>query len=378
MPLTITEHRQLSSVRDLAPQWQALHDASGDTNPFSGPDWALTWLEHFTGDARAQPLVLEVRDDDRLVGVAPLYRRAALRGLATVVLTAGTGGTWIGPYELPSILALPERGRDVARAVVGHLCAEPGAWDCSRLVLGSAAPWLEPEWLPDWTFTLLQRKTKAAAVLPLGAGVDVYTGRRNLKESLRRARNRLTREFGADGWSVERVTDPAEVPAAFDRLIALHGERAQLREGRPVHADTYADPAVRAFLRDVIARMAARGSVSVYELSIKGEVGASQLVLHTSCAGYSSTSGVSERAWPYSAVTYLLSVAVKDAQEAGHRQLNLSTGPNQAKLRWTEQVQTTTEFAIVGPRRRSQLLSLGWETLHVAAAFREARNAHRV
>jgi len=378
MPLQITEHRRLSSVHDLAPAWQALHDASGETNPFSGPDWAITWLEHFTGGSRTQPLVLEVRDDDRLVGIAPLFRRTALRGLVSLVQTAGTGAPWIAPYELPSILALPERGRDVARAVVAHLCAQPGAWDFTRLVLGSAAPWLEPEWLPDWTFTVLQRRTKAAAVLPLDGGVDVYAGRRNLKESLRRARNRLTRDFGADGWSVERVTGAGEVPAAFDRLIALHGERAELREGRPVHPNTYADPAVRAFVRDVVAKMAARGCVSVYELSIKGEVGAAQLVLHTSCAGYSSTSGVSERAWPYSAVTYLLAQAVKDAQEAGHRQMNLSTGPNQAKLRWTEQVRTTTEFVIVGPRRRSQLLTLGWDTLNVAVTFREARNAHRV
>ncbi|NIZ90900.1 GNAT family N-acetyltransferase [Kineococcus rubinsiae] len=378
MDLQITEHRHLSSVQALVADWQALHDASGDPNPFSGPDWAVTWLEHFTDDPRSEPFVLEVRDGARLVGVAPLYRRSELRGLATIVQSIGAGGAWIGPYELPSLLAAPECGRDVARAVVGHLCAEEGAWDCSRLVLGTAAPWLEPEWLPDHSFTLLQRRTKAAAVLHLGGEVDVYTGRRNLKESLRRARNRLTREFGADGWSVRRVTGAADVPAAYDRLAALHSERAGLRDGRPVHADIFADPRVREYLRDVVRRTGERGRASVYELLIGDEVSASQLVLHTSSAGYSSTSGVSERAWPYSAVTYLLSLAVKDAQEAGHRQINLSTGPNQAKLRWTEQVETTTEFSIVAPRRRSQALHVGLETARVLASYREARNAHRV
>ena len=377
MDLQIVEHRQVAPVQGLVTQWQALHDASGETNPFTGPDWAVTWLEHFA-DPGHRPLVLEVRDGDRLVGVAPLYRRAVLGGRATVVQPIGTGSTWIGPYEQPSILSAPGLGRDVARAVVAHLCADPGGWDCSHLVLGPSAPWFEPEWLPDWSFTLLQRRTRAAAVLSLDGVDNVYAGRRNLKESLRRARNRLTRDFGADGWSVRRVTGAAQVPAAFDRLVALHGERAQLRDGRPVHADIFDDPRVRTYLRAVVERLAVRGGASVYELLVGDEVVASQLELHTSSATYNSVSGVAEQAWPYSAVTYLLSLAVKDAQDAGHREVNLSTGPNQAKLRWTDQVRTTTEFTVVGPRRRSRLLTLGLQAHGVVAGYQEARRAHRV
>jgi CelD/BcsL family acetyltransferase involved in cellulose biosynthesis len=377
MDLHTTEHRQLTPVLGLVEEWQALHEASGDTNPFSGPDWAVTWLEHFAGEQH-QPFVVEVRDGDRLVGVAPLYRRTALRGRATILQPIGTGNPWIGPYEVPSILAAPGCGRDVARAVVGRLCEEPEAWDWSQLVLGSAAPWLEPEWLPDWSFTLVERRVRAAVVLDLSAGTDVYSGRRNLKESFRRARNRLTRDFGADGWSVRRVNEAAEVTAAFDRLVGLHGERAELGQGRPVHADVFADPRVRAYLRAVVERMGRRGCASFYELLIGGDVVASQLVLHTSSASYSSVSGVSERAWPYSAVTYLQSLAVKDAQDAGQRQMNLSIGPNQAKLRWTDQIRSTIEFGIVGPRQRSRLLYLGQEAAGVVLSYREARRAHRV
>ncbi|WP_380171101.1 GNAT family N-acetyltransferase [Kineococcus sp. DHX-1] len=378
MDLHVTEHRQLTAVQKLAHDWQALHDAAGEANPFTGPDWALTWLDHFAGDPRHEPLVLEVRDGDRLVGIAPLYRRSVLRGLATLVQPIGTGSLWIGPYEQPALLTDPTCARDVARAVVGHLCADPTGWDVAQFALGENVPWFEPEWLPDWSYTLLQRRTRPSAVLRLEGVDNVYAGRRNLKESLRRARNRLTREVGADGWSVRRVTDPALLPAAFDRLVALHGERSQLRDGRPVHADIYADPRVLAYLRDVVTRAGEHGGASVYELLVGETVEASQLVLHTRSASYSSTSGVSERAWPYSAVTYLLSLAVKDAQEAGHRVLNLSTGPNQAKLRWTDEVRTSTEFAVVGRRRRSKALTLALDAHAVLAGFAEARRAHRV
>ena len=378
MDLQTTAHRQLTPVLDLVEEWQALHESSGDTNPFSHPDWAFTWLEHFARDGHAEPFVVEVRDGGRLVGVAPLQRRSALAGRATVLQPIGTGDRWIGPYELPAMLAAPTHGREVARALVGLLGDEQQAWDWSTLLLGSAAPWLEPEWLPDWSFSLLTRRVLATAVLDLTTGTDVYAGRRNLKESFRRARNRLTRDFGTDGWSVRRTTDPAEVDAAVDRLIALHGARAGLASGRPVHSDVFADPRVRAYLRDVLVRTGARGRASFYELLIGTDVVASQLVLHTSTASYSSVSGVAERAWPYSAITYLQSLAVKDAQDAGHREVNLSLGPNQAKLRWTDQVRSTPEFSVVGPRKRSRVLFLGAGTLSVAASYREARRAHRV
>ena len=378
MDLHTTTHRESSGVHGLVEEWQALHDASGDTNPFSGPDWAATWLDHFSGDGRHEPFVLEVRDGDRLVGVAPLYRRTALRGQASIIQPIGTGDPWIGPFELPSILAAPGTGQQVARAVVGQLGEAAGSWDWSTLVLGPAAAWLAPEWLPDWSFTLVERRVRAAVVLDLSPDTDVYAGRRNLKESFRRARNRLTRDFGADGWSVRRVTTADEVPAAFDRLAGLHGERSELREGRPVHADVLADPRVRSFLASVVARLAVRGAVSVYELLIGDDVVASQLVLHTTSASYSSVSGAATQAWPYSAVTYLQSLAVKDAQDAGHTRMNLSIGPNQAKMRWTGQVESHVEFGIVGPRRRSRLLYLGLDAYGVLASYREARRAHRV
>ncbi len=55
MDLHVTEHRQLTAVQKLAHDWQALHDAAGEANPFTGPDWALTWLDHFAGDPATNP-----------------------------------------------------------------------------------------------------------------------------------------------------------------------------------------------------------------------------------------------------------------------------------------------------------------------------------
>ncbi len=378
MALTATQLRSVSAVRSIADEWQRLHESSGDVNPFSGPDWALTWLEHFAALGDRETLVVVVRDGADLVGVAPFTRQRPFLKAASVILPVGSGTPWIGPFELPAFCVSPGRGRDVARAVVDSLGSVTGEWDWANVMFGSEVPWFEPEWLPDWNHTVLVKGVRAAAVLELGADVDIYAGKRNLKESFRRAKNRLTRDFGADGWAVRRVTDLADVPAAVDRLFDLHGRRASLDNGQPIHLDVLADRPVRAFLKDALTRMAGHERLSVYELLVGDQVMASQLILHTRTASYSSISGATDEIWPYSAVTYLQSRAVADAQQDGHVRMCLSIGPNQAKMRWTDRVEVHTEFAVVGPHRRSRGLYLLTAGKGLLSSYVAERRAHRV
>ncbi|RYZ26747.1 MAG: hypothetical protein EOP01_08610, partial [Propionibacteriaceae bacterium] len=166
MTLEVTVLRHLDRVEELAPAWAALHEAAGARLPFSAPEWSLTWLRHFTGPGPDRPLVVEVREDGALVGVAPLYEHR-MRGGLVRLQPVGTGVEWIGPFEVPSMLAAAGRGRDVGRAVVEHLCGiEPGL-DWANVALGEAASWLEPEWLPDLSFTSMVRHVVGAVVLDL-------------------------------------------------------------------------------------------------------------------------------------------------------------------------------------------------------------------
>lgn len=206
MTLEVTVRESLDDADGLIQEWTQLHESSGTRIPFSAPEWAWTWLEHFaTSDDT--PVLYEVREDDRLIGVAPYYRHRMPAGLSRLQ-PVGTGLEWIGPYELPSMLALPDRGREVARAVVEQVCRQQPDWDWTNVSLGDTAHWLEPEWLPGPAFTSLTKRVVGAVVVDLevSAPEEVLRGRRNLKESLRRARNRLTSAFGADGWSVRLST----------------------------------------------------------------------------------------------------------------------------------------------------------------------------
>ncbi len=377
MALEVEVRERLDEITVIEPDWVALHERSGARLPFSAPEWGLTWLQHFAASGPDSPLLLEVREAGELVGVAACYRHR-MRGGLSRVQPAGAGVEWIGPFEVPSLLAAPGRGRDVARVVVDRLCRLEPAWDWANVALGEGAPWLEPEWLPDPGFTSMVRHVVGAVVVDLRVErpEDVLSGHRNLKESLRRARNRLTKEFGADGWQVRRHTQTSEVDAAFGRLARLHAERAEAQGHREAHRNVFASPRALAYVADVVHRLARRDRVCVYEVEAGGEVIAAQLVLRTATASYTSVSGVSDAGWRFSSVTHLLWTALADAHALGHVEINLSIGPNQAKLRWSPEVRHYPDHVVLGPRRRSRTAYLAAQTAAAVRSYREAVQAH--
>ena len=371
--LAVRRVSDLADIRASVPEWAALHDASGSTNPFSGPEWPVLWFERFLGP-RDQPWVLQVRDGDELVAVVPLCRRESKFG-PTLLQSLGTASPWIGPFEIPSPVAAPEHARAAMRAVVEHLVDRGDQWDWAELHLGSVVPWFEPEWIPGTGATAVLRGVTGTAVLPLGEGADSGAGsRRNLKESVRRARNRLTRAYGSDGWSVRRVVDADEIGAAFDRLARMHAQRAR-RAGKRAHLDVFADQAIRRYVRDVVVAMATEERASIYELCVGDRVITAQLVLATAVSSYFSVSGMTDDAWEFSPVTYVQWIAVEDATAAAHVEMNLSAGPNQTKLRWTREVRSHPEFALVGPRTRSRTLFRAATAVAAVRAFDEAIRA---
>lgn len=351
--LDVVAHRDLAGAAGLDDAWADLHAESGSTNPFAGPAWSSAWWTHLRSAADT-PLLLEVRARDRLVGVAS-FRRQRLPGGIVRLAPVGSGPPWLGFVEGPTMLTAPDHARDVGRAVVTHLCAAERGWDWAELALDDRTGWLEPEWLPHPDFGSTLRKVTASVVLDLRPPeAALLTGRRNLKESLRRARNRLDRDFGADGWSVQVTRRGAELPAAIGRLADLHGRRSRSAVGSRRHADLLAGSRERAYLLDAVRRLASRDHVSVHELVAGGEVLAGQLVLQTATAAYCSLSGLDERAWEYSAVTQLQWSAALAAKAAGRTSFDLSINPNQAKRRWSEHLAYHPEFAVVAPRRRSR------------------------
>ncbi len=355
----------------LGPEWRALYEASAARNPYASPDWISPWLEHLVHEDELA--LLTVRRDGRLVGVAPCYIRTVGHLLRTVQL-AGTVRL-PGLTEVPQVLTALGETRSVLRAVVSHWIRHAAQWDWLELPLEAAQGWFEPQWLGESrTFQgFVQHKTtRAAVVLPLPDDASALPGmlKRNVWESVKRARNRLDRT--GLPWSITIHSTAPELAVALPNLRRLHAARAG-RPGQHAHPDVLAAPESYAFVACAVARMAANGGAELLTLDVEGETVAAQLVLRAPAAGVFALSGVDPAWWHTGPVTLLQFTAIERAVRRGDTEMNLSVGPDISKLRWSEHVVQHPEFVVCGSRARSRrLLTVYSAVASVAAVGREA------
>jgi CelD/BcsL family acetyltransferase involved in cellulose biosynthesis len=370
--LSVTRIRTFYAANAIEADWHALYRGSGTGNPFASPDWLLPWARHFVPERDLD--IVAVWRHGTLVGLAPCYaKRAPLMPRRLQLLGSGRHDALT---ELPQVLAAPGEARSVLRAVVGEWSQQEADWGWLELPVMADQGWFEPEWLTGRVGErgiVLHKATRATVVLDLPSDVPaLHAGfKRNLRESIRRGRNRLDRT--GLPWNITAHEDPVDVIRALDVLAALHASRAGL-VGRRKHPDQLAVAARRQFLSEALAAMARRGQARILTLDVAGRPVAAQLVLDAPAGSYLGISGVDPQWWQASPLTLLALHAVEAAVLRGHREFNLSAGPSVSKLRWSEQVRQHPEFLVCGPRRSSRVAFTSYRmAAAVAAVRREAK-----
>lgn len=369
-----------SALDALLPEWTALFHAAQCPNPFAHPDWLSTWARHFV--ASDELYMVTVRDGEGLLAVAPFYRRSHRLAGRTALTRLGLLGTGRSAAltELPQILVRSGEERRALRAIMGFLGSREAEWDFVELSLAPEHGWFEPEWLPhgaEAPASVIPGGAMACVVLPLPpAGSELFPSlKRNVKESVRRGRNRLARS--ERDWRVTSIgEDSPALEQALGQLARLHHARSQM-PGRIQHPDYLAPAATRAFLDDVAGPMARAGSLAVWLLEVEEEPIAGLLVLRANGAIFVSSSGVDPEWWDFNPLTVLLAEVFQEAIHRGDGLVNLSIGPTVAKLRWSEELQIHHQFAVVGPRPRSHRAYSVYRHRQVAAELRRERQRHK-
>lgn len=371
--ISVTRISGLDAAQRFRAEWAQFAEDAGARNPFTHPDILLPWAETFLRPTD-QIWLLVARRGSELVGVAPFYRRSWGLGLAHSLQLWGVGRNSAN-IQLPQLLLHPGSPRASARAVVSFLCTEMDRWDWAAVSLDESL-WFEPDWLPrGGTVAVVTKTIRPSVVLPLGQERHPPM-KRNIRESLRRARNRLDRSFPG-AWTVDRAESRHELAAALHDLTRLHGERSRIA-GKERHPDALSDEANWSFLSKAISASADRKAAAIYRLMVSGEAIAALLVLRTRTCTYFLISGMSSKAWEFSPTTLLQAHAIEDAILAGQRWINLSPGPNTAKLRWSESIEASPEFILV-PNRLYSTVTFGayWQTA-AAAEFHRERRRHTI
>lgn len=349
--------RDHEALADLRKEWAALHRQVGPGSPFEHPAWAETWARHFVRDGDLE--CVAVRDPERdgsLIGFAPLYRRHySIGGLrATCVQPLGTGrGQAL--TEVVQLLAVRERRIDVIRAVSQHVAQLDGA-NWIQLSLGPEQGWLLPQWIDgDANAFVTHRRTRPCVVIDhLPAQHEVLRSRlkRNVRESIRRSRNRSAKLGDMTFRCASDVTDVEDVMPA---LVELHHMRARM-PGAVEHIDMFRRAESIDFLVEAVTRLAEDGLARVHVAEHRGKPVAAILILSDGATDYLSVTGLDPAYWPLSLNTMLLYQALAEAVSRGRVAMNLSTGPDVAKMRWSSTITAYQEFAIVHHDRKSRWL----------------------
>ncbi len=322
----------LAALRD---EWTRLFDVAGEGLPFQTHEWTSAWWAHFRRDGRLLRDALRVyvlRDESgQARGIAPLLlserpARGPLRLRTLQFLGADANLT-----ELRRPLVTPADESDVVQALLARLDGREDDWDWALVGgLGASAP-LAQELVARgrgrWAYET------PAYLLDLPPTWDELRARlkRNIRESLRKCYNSLARD--GHGFELRVATSAGEIDESLSAFFDLHARRAAAPDA-PAHSDYFASPAARAFLRDVCARLAARGATRVFVLRVGGAAVAARVGFVFGSSLYLYYSGY-DPAWAeYSVMTTTLAETLRWAMASGLTCANLSTGRDVSKTRW--------------------------------------------
>jgi CelD/BcsL family acetyltransferase involved in cellulose biosynthesis len=376
--IDVTSIRDFGTMSELRKEWATLHLDAAPGSPFEHPAWAETWAKHYVAEGDLE--CIAVRDHARdysLIGFAPLYRRhRGVPGMrATSIQPLGTGRNQ-ALTEVVQVLSLPDRTEEVIRAVVRHLETLDG-WNWAQLSLGPGQGWLLPQWFGDPAGTMLRHaKTRPCVVFDdLPSDVTALRSRlkRNIRESIRRSRNRSAK---LGGLTFRCVSDVLEIEAAVPELVRLHRMRSQMT-GKVEHADILGGME-SAFLLEAVRNLAEHGLARIYLAEHAGTPVAAQLVLSDANTDYLSVTGLSPLHWELSLNTMLVYNALQDAVALGRTALNLSTGPSVSKNRWSSTLATYQDFTIVRSDQRSRWLYGAFAHARLAMHQHQEARLHRV
>lgn len=263
----------LDGLERLRPEWDELLADSAADGIFLTSDWISAWSTHLAG---GRLRVLTVREEGRLIGLAPLLEeRTRVLGIfpwsRVRLLGTGTAGSDYldvilrRGYEEVAASLLAEQL--LAAGVPAEFCQlrEDGAGVDAVARFATAQGWSAgSEVVNVCPYIPLEGLTWEGYLATLGS-----EHRYNFNRRLRNLNKRFRVEL-------RRAEDDAQRAEGLRMLMALHARRWDARGG----SDAFNDPAIERFHDDVTRRCLARGWLRLYTLLLDGEPAAALYGFH--------------------------------------------------------------------------------------------------
>jgi CelD/BcsL family acetyltransferase involved in cellulose biosynthesis len=339
----------------LSASWQQLHEQLSPRTPFTSPLWHTLWWKHYRSQrfsVRDELRLYTVRDrSNELIAVAPMMitERPSVGPLRVRILQCL--GADRNVTEIRSLVYRPEHQGQVLQSLVQYFAANPVGWDWVDWGVFREDTWADDvKLLPG---VICDRQLiDYQLFLPRTWEEFRSTRSRNVKESLRKCYNSLKRAGLAPALQV--VGEPEECAAALKTFARLHAERARA-VNTVTHPDVFRAPQDRGFLGEYALEMAKRGQLRIFQLHISGQIVATRIGFLMGNELYLYYSGYSTEWAKFSVMTTLLAETLKWAIDQRIYTVNLSTGSDVSKLRWSPTPVVLRSALQIAPAARARL-----------------------
>ena len=350
--------RDYDSFVALEHEWNDAVERAQIPHPFLRHEWVRTWWDSFaasprfarSGDAGTQLHVIVVRDQERIVGIAPLMREhAVVYGLPVRRLAL------IANDHTPRtdfVVAGDES--EIYRAIWNSLGAEMDRWDVLQLTqlprtsrtIPAMSNLTSAEHLRSGTW-----KSCDSPYLELAATWESYWA--NLSAKFRsNVRNRLTRLNQIGTPALEILSDRTAMAAALDDAWRLEASGWKDQEGTSIASD----PAVQSFYTLLAERAAECGWLRLLFLTVGGKrIAVSYSAVYDGRLFLLKTGHDREfhACSPFKLLTYL---ATQEAYARGLREIDFLGDTEPWKQEWTSTVRGHDWLFIFSNSRRARLL----------------------
>jgi CelD/BcsL family acetyltransferase involved in cellulose biosynthesis len=335
-PLLVRSHHQLATLPETE-EWNALWTRCCGS-PFQHPDWVTAWLEIFSPP---ELIVVEVRRDHELVGLAPLCcfeREGEMRLVCAGAYTSDYLDWLIDPRFRNEVLAgIFEEFRRY-----GQTGREIDMTDLSP----RSALWTGK--FPEWVHS--QREScNTCPVISIPAthddGMNIIPARQ--RRNLRTAEHR-TREVG----SAEMVhASDDSLPELMDALFRLH-QRRWTRDGQP---GVLSDQDACHFHTRVSRSFLNREMLRLFGMRLNGTIIAVVYGFAAHETLYCYLQGFDPAFVRLSPGAQVLGYMLKHAVDSGNRAVDLLRGKEAYKYEWGAQDQQTYRLRISFQRASSNI-----------------------
>ncbi|MHB8744856.1 MAG: GNAT family N-acetyltransferase [Sulfuricaulis sp.] len=340
----------LQALRD---DWNRLLDCAESVSIFSSWEWQFHWWKNY-GKHRSLR-VLVVKNDDKILGILPLYIQSItfFRFLPLAVLRlVGTGGDTSPDYMGP--LLEPGSEQDACLALSEFILHELAGWDIldftdmpdSLALAKTLADMSDRDGLSHYNDA-----TSSIPIIRLPATWEDYLSQlhRDRRYRVRKLRRKLVEAFTVVFYALENRDRLDEV---IDLLINLH----QLRWENRKQGGSFASPEYINFHRDAIKACFDRDWIRLYCLELNGKIMAIYYCYRFRNEVLYFQSGFDPAFEDFVPGQILLGYAVEHAIQEGNKVFDLLKGTYRYKTEWANDHRQTCDLSIYRKNIRAQLV----------------------